>query len=358
MSTQGQKQKKKNVFVAMSGGVDSSVAAALLKKQGLDVTGVFMKPWQPDGFACLWRKDREDALRVASILDIPLLTWDFSREYEDKVTGYMIDAYRYGITPNPDVMCNKEIKFGLFFKRALREGADFIATGHYAQTKNGKLLQAKDKNKDQTYFLWALTQKQLVKTLFPVGNMTKSRVRAIAKRLKLPVFDKKDSQGICFVGQMDVEDFLKTRIKPKRGEILCMDGRVLGEHDGVYYYTVGQRHGLDIRDGKGPYFVVSKNVKKNIITVGDEKALLKEETHITNLHWISEGAPKLPIRLLVKIRYRTPSVSATLHSNGLPLAGQVDQGRLVFARPQRAIAPGQSAVFYRGNEVLGGGVIG
>lgn len=353
------KKQKKKIFVAMSGGVDSSVAAALLKKRGFNVVGVFMKPWAPAAKTlngrndfCMWRQDREDALHVASVLNIPLLTWDFSREYGRKVTRYMVDAYRHGITPNPDVMCNKEIKFGLFFKRALREGADLIATGHYAKTKNGKLLRAKDKNKDQTYFLWTLTQEQLAKTLFPVGDMTKPQVRAMAKRLKLPVYDKKDSQGICFIGQMNVKDFLKSRIKPKKGKILHIDGRILGEHDGAYYYTVGQRHGLDIRDGSGPYFVVSKDVKKNTITVGERRNLLGKEARVAELHWISGKPPKFPAKVMVKIRYRTQSVAVTLHLNSLP-----GQGHLVFMRPQRAITPGQSAVFYRGRAILGGGII-
>jgi tRNA-specific 2-thiouridylase len=342
------------VFVAMSGGVDSSVVAALLKQRGFRVVGVFMKPWQPAGFSCMWHRDREDALRVASVLDIPLETWDFSHEYKKKVTRYMLDGYRRGMTPNPDVMCNKEIKFGFFFERARKEGADYIATGHYAQTKNGKLFKAKDTNKDQTYFLWTLSHWHLERTLFPVGDMTKPQVRALAKRLQLPVFDKKDSQGVCFVGQLDVKDFLKSHIKPRQGKIVHVDGCVIGEHDGAYFYTIGQRHGLDIRDGGGPYFVVSKDVKKNVIVVGTERDLMRREVHITDVHWIGGIAPKFPARVMVKIRYRTPSASATLSSD---LSDGKACGRLVFTRPQRAITPGQSAVFYRGRTILGGGII-
>jgi tRNA-specific 2-thiouridylase len=338
------------VYVAMSGGVDSSVAAALLKKEGFDVVGVFMRPWQDETIQCLWQKDKEDAMRVASQLDIPFYVWDFSQEYGDKVTKYMIAGYRKGITPNPDVMCNKEIKFGLFFKRAMQEGADFIATGHYAQIKKSKdsfkLLKGDDPNKDQSYFLWTLTQKQLAKTLFPVGDLPKSEVRKLAKKFKLPNFDKKDSQGVCFVGPLDMKSFLKHHIKPKPGAIIYVDGRKLGTHDGMQYYTIGQRHGLDLGVAGGPYYVVRKDAKKNVIIVGSEKDLLSKEATITHIQWTREGI-SFPLSLDAKIRYRTQSQKAVLHKDG----------HLVFKKSQRAITPGQSAVFYKGKELLGGGII-
>ena len=372
----------------MSGGVDSSVAAALLKKRGFEVVGVFMKPWSPEGAnskskilnskqipnskfqiqnfsPCLWRQDREDAMRAASVLGIPFKTWDFSKEYKKSVTDYMVREYKAGRTPNPDVMCNKEIKFGLFYDKAMKEGADYIATGHYARLKREilnpkfeilnkfkipnfkfKLFMAKDKNKDQSYFLWTLKQKQLVRCLFLVGDYIKPEVRKIAKKFGLPNHDKKDSQGVCFIGPLDMKDFLQTKIKPKSGKILNLAGKVLGTHDGVYYYTIGQRHGLDIGIGGGPYYVVSKNIKKNIIYVGDEKDLYSTRLRISSMSWITD-APKFPAQLDVRLRYRAGLKKAVLRKNG----------ELELKTPERAITSGQSAVFYKKEELLGGGII-
>ncbi|HZZ99261.1 MAG TPA: tRNA 2-thiouridine(34) synthase MnmA [Candidatus Paceibacterota bacterium] len=341
------RQGGKKVYVGMSGGVDSSVAAALLKKQGYEVTGVFMKPWQPDfamdGELCLWKQDREDALRAASAIGIPLLTWDFSKEYKKAVTDYMIREYRAGRTPNPDVMCNKEIKFGIFLKKALKEGADYIATGHYVRRKGSKLYQAKDKNKDQSYFLWTLTPEQVKRSLFPIGDYEKPEVRKLAKKFGLPNHAKKDSQGVCFIGPLDMKEFLQEYIKPKPGKVIHTDGRVLGTHDGVYYYTIGQRHGLNLSIAGGPYYVVGKDIKKNIIYVGDDAAASSPTAQVGEFNWLD---PKKPANLSVKVRYRAPSVRAILKGS-----------QLVFAKPERAVTSGQSAVFYSGQRLIGGGII-
>ncbi len=330
----------------MSGGVDSSVAAALLKEQGYDVTGVFMKPWQPKNTVCLWQKDREDALRAASVLGIPFLTWDFSKEYKKEVTDYMIKEYRSGRTPNPDVMCNKEIKFGLFLKKALKNGANLIATGHYVRQKKGNsgLWQAIDKNKDQSYFLWTLTPKQIRYCLFPIGEYVKPEVRKMAKKYGLPNHDKKDSQGVCFIGPLDMKSFLKNYIRPKPGKII-ENGKVIGKHDGVCYYTIGQRHGLDIKNGQGPYYVTKKDIKKNTVYVGKDIDLKNRVARVADINWLKKI--KLPTNIEVKIRYRTRTEKASLNK----------KGELKFKKPIRAITPGQSAVFYRGEELLGGGIL-
>ncbi len=346
------------------------MAAALLKKQGYNVTGVFMRPWQPPVdnrhsmsviHRCLWQKDREDAMKVAAKLGIPLLTWDFSKGYKREVADYMIREYRAGRTPNPDVMCNKYIKFGLFLEKALKEGADYIATGHYIKIKNVKikrqndnskfkiiykLFQARDKNKDQSYFLWTLTQKQLKYCLFPLGDYIKPKIRRMAKKFGLSTANKKDSQGVCFVGSLDMKEFLKNYIKPKRGRILDIDKKLVGYHDGVFYYTIGQRHGLDIKNGKGPYYVVDKDIKKNIIYVGGESDLRENKVKVRDISWINDEL-KFPIQINAKIRYRSKSAIVVLSKNG----------NLTFKKSSRAITSGQSVVFYRSDELVGGGIL-
>lgn len=357
----------------MSGGVDSSVAAALLKRRGFNVVGVFFKPWSPRltslpahklSSFCNWQQDRQDAMRVAAILGIKFKTWDFSEDYGKKVVRYMIESYQRGITPNPDVMCNKEIKFGLFMKRAIAEGADYIATGHYVKSAKlkaksvkqrsvFKLLKAKDKNKDQSYFLWTLTQGRLRHCLFPIGDYTKPQVRKLAKKFGLPTYNKKDSQGICFVGELDMKEFLKHYIRPKPGPIRLIGGnKIIGQHDGVYYYTIGQRHGLNIGIGGGPYYVADKDLRKDIIYVSTNQSKIKQQRlAVTKVNWTRSGI-RLPIKTEVKIRYRNESIPARISRNGR------DHSLVIsFLKPAKSPAPGQSAVFYKGEEVLGGGVI-
>ena len=357
--------RKNRVYVAMSGGVDSSVAATLLTKQGHDVTGVFFKPWSPypDISYCDWQQDRQDAMRTAVKIGIKFKTWDLSKDYGKLVTKYMIDSYKAGITPNPDVMCNKEIKFGLFLKLALKEGADYIATGHYARIKTCKnyrsdfykLLKGKDENKDQSYFLYTLTQDQLKHSLFPIGDYTKPEVRQLAKKFGLPNYAKKDSQGVCFIGTLDMKEFLKKYIRSKPGLIKSSSGgKVIGRHDGVYYYTIGQRHGLDLSILGGPYFVSKKDIKKNIIYVSkiaNENGARSMHAKIENINWITPPISK-SAKTSIKIRYRAESIPATIK-----ISSNAKNAIIKFLKPAVAITPGQSAVFYKGKEVIGGGII-
>ena len=343
--------KNKKVFVAMSGGVDSSVAAALLQKQGYDVYGVYMKEWNPPGIECSSGDDRAMAARVAAHLGISFAVWDFRHEYKKSVATYMLREYRAGRTPNPDVMCNKEIKFGIFLKQALKQGADFIATGHYINIKKSRgvyrLYQAHDTNKDQTYFLWTLTQKELRYCLFPIGDYEKPIVRKMARKFTLPSWDKKDSQGVCFVGKLDFGAFLRKYLPHKKGKVVTTSGEVVGEHDGVWFYTLGQRHGIGIGGG-APYFVATKDMKKNILVVGvgrGDRELFQTELSARSLNWISgnppAGGPKLPMACKARIRYRQPLEACRVSKTAKGV-------NVVFSKPQRAVTPGQSIVFYKG----------
>lgn len=349
--------KKKTVFVALSGGVDSSVAAALLIKQGYTVIGCHMKCYNLDGCA---EQDAEDARHVAEQLDIPFYTFDFERAYKERVVEYMVRGYRAGTTPNPDVMCNKEIKFGLFLKRALELGANFIATGHYIALKkkanNYFLYAAKDKNKDQSYFLWTLTQKELPHCLFPLGNFTKPKVRAIAKKLHLITATKKDSQGICFLGKVSASAFLKNYIPARAGAIITSEGKEIGQHDGAAFYTIGQRHGLKIGGHKKPLYIANKDIIQNTITVAEGEynlALYSKKAALTEISFVGGTAPKekqLPV--LARLRYREPLFKATINLSKprFPL--------LVFNTPQKSVVKGQSAVLYtKTGAMLGGGII-
>lgn len=353
---------KGKVFVGMSGGVDSSVSAALLKKEGYDVVGVFIKVWEPDlpGFEkiCTWRDDRRDAIRVAAKLNIPFMTIDLSDEYKKEVIDYMINEYRLGRTPNPDVMCNKQIKFGLFFKKAMEMGADYVATGHYARridkNSDAYLLAGKDDEKDQSYFLWTLKQEQLKKCLFPVGRYEKPEVRKLAKKFVLPNAEKKDSQGLCFIGKVDVNDFLKEFIEEKQGDVLDEKGNIVGQHEGVFFYTIGQRHGFvtNNKETKSePYYIVDKDVNKNILVVSKEKVseeYSKKEISLIEVNWIS-SAPKGGKKYKARSRYRQDLIDCVAEENN-------DKIKIIFDKPQM-IAPGQSLVLYDGETCLGGGVI-
>lgn len=355
-------KNKGKVFVAMSGGVDSSVAALLLKKQGYDVMGVFMKYWMDPSDVisgeenrCCSLEARRDAMKVCAHLEIPFMTFDFQKEFKKAVVDEFVSGYKVGITPNPCVTCNKEIKLGLFFKKALKEGASFVATGHYAKVKKDKeayrLYYAKDPKKDQSYFLYNLSQDQLSHILFPLGGMIKDDIRKMAEEADLPVATKKDSQEVCFVKNGGLKEFLGERLNMKSGDIVSDEGKMIGRHDGIELYTIGQRAPVG---GIGPYYVVSKNKKKNqlIVAKKDSDDLFTKDVIVRKINWTIGKCPELPIRAKVRIRYQSDFADAVISKHSKK--GDVS---VAFKKPQRAVTPGQSAVFYRGKEVLGGGVI-
>jgi tRNA-specific 2-thiouridylase len=391
------------VIVGLSGGVDSSVAAYLLKEQGYEVIGLFMKNWHDDSVTisdeCPWLDDSNDAMLVAEKLGIPFQTVDLSEQYKERIVDYMFDEYKKGRTPNPDVLCNREIKFDVFMKIALELGADFVATGHYCRKetiqKEGKdifrLLAGKDTNKDQSYFLCQLSQKQLAKALFPIGELTKPEVRKIASQLDLVTADKKDSQGLCFIGKVRLPEFLQQKLKPKEGVIVevpkendyyninepqfnsveeklqylthkidysITDGKVVGKHQGAHYFTKGQRKGLAVGGTIEPLFVIDTNVDENVIYTGQgnqHPGLFKKALFVTNneLHWIREDLilkVDETIQVMARIRYRQPLQEATLY--------KVDSGLYVeFSKPQSAITEGQFVAWYLDDELVGSGVI-
>ena len=393
----------KKVIVGLSGGVDSSVSALLLKEQGYEVIGLFMKNWHDESLTisndCPWLEDSNDAMLVANKLNIPFQTIDLSKEYQSRIINYMFDEYKMGKTPNPDILCNREIKFDVFLKLALNLGADYVATGHYCQVesfnKNNKkifrLLSGDDHLKDQSYFLCQLTQKQLSKVIFPIGKLTKKEVREIAKKNDLITAEKKDSQGLCFVGKVKLPDFLKQKLTPKKGkvikvdnnfisddkeesdfesnksylEFLCSpknfsetDGEFIGNHNGAFFYTVGQRKGLDIGGFKDPLFVLTKDIDKNILYVGmgsDHPALFKKALFISkkDIHWVRNDLtiePNQSMEVYFRVRYRQPLEKGKIfmYSNGL---------FILFDRPISSIASGQFASWYIENELIGSGVI-
>jgi tRNA-specific 2-thiouridylase len=388
------------VFVGLSGGVDSSVAAYLLKEVGYEVVGLFMKNWHDESVTlsneCPWLEDSNDAMLVAEKLGIPFQTVDLSKEYKERIVDYMFDEYEKGRTPNPDVLCNREIKFDVFLKIALSLGADFVATGHYCQKSqftdpHGKdihqLIAGKDTNKDQSYFLCQLSQEQLSKVLFPIGHLQKTEVRKIAKTQNLITADKKDSQGLCFIGKVSLPDFLQKQLKPSRGEIIEIssdfetyntvqkssktiqqqsnkqkysreDGLLVGEHNGAHFFTVGQRKGLKVGGMVEPLFVIDTDVDTNTIYVGQGKqhpGLYREALKINkvDIHWIRNDlsiSSGETLEVLARIRYRQPLQKARLY--------QTEKGMyLLFKLPQSSIASGQFVAWYQDDELLGSGVI-
>lgn len=350
--------KNIRVVVGMSGGVDSSVTALLLKEQGYDVVGVFMKNWDDtdEMGVCTATKDYEDVVRVCEQIDIPYYAVNFEAQYWDKVFTYFLDEYKNGRTPNPDVMCNKEIKFKAFLDYALSIGADFVATGHYAQIERSndgiKLLRGVDSNKDQTYFLNQLTADVLEKVMFPLGHLPKSEVRKIAKERNLATATKKDSTGICFIGKKNFKEFISEYLPAQPGKMQTLAGEVKGEHDGLMYYTIGQRHGLGIGGEGEPWFVVGKNLAENILYVeqGETNSYLYSDSLIaTDVNWINEV--ESTFTCTAKFRYRQKDSPVTVKK--LP-NGMVN---VSFAKAERAITPGQAVVFYQGDVCLGGGII-
>ncbi|HEU5121663.1 MAG TPA: tRNA 2-thiouridine(34) synthase MnmA [Candidatus Saccharimonadales bacterium] len=341
------------VYVGMSGGVDSSLTAALLKEQGYNVTGVYMKNWTQDlpGMKCPWADDLADAKRVAVQLGIDFKVFDFENEYKHKVVDYMIEEYKRGRTPNPDIMCNQEVKFKLFLEAAQADGAELIATGHYARTENGVLKMAKDTNKDQTYFLYRVTGDALASTLFPLGDLTKPEVREMAKVRGLFTAGKKDSQGICFVGKIGIRDFLSQYVERKPGSIIDkLSGKLLGHHDGAIFYTLGQRHGLDIGGGL-PYYVVGKDMDKNEVYVTtdlNDDTLWKKTILLDSTHWINESPQEGSYS--IRVRHRAPLIRAALKYSDSRII-------LELENEQRAITAGQSVVLYDSETCLGGGVV-
>lgn len=357
--------KNTRVVVGMSGGVDSSVAALLLKEQGYDVIGVFMKNWHEDGEdgICTATLDYEEAVKVCNQIDIPYYSVNFEKEYWDRVFTYFLEEYKNGRTPNPDVLCNKEIKFKLFLDYAMQIGADYLATGHYAMIDEVdgqyRLLKGVDRGKDQSYFLCQLGQHQLAKAMFPIGHLEKKQVREIAAKNKLETAYRKDSTGICFIGERNFKEFLSNYLPARPGQMRSFDdpSHVVGKHDGLMYYTLGQRKGLGIGGGHGtgePWFVVDKDLDKNILYVaqGDKHpALYSNALYATDINWVSGQPPKEPFSCKAKFRYRQSDQGVYVTD----IEG--DKCRVVFDQPQRAVTPGQFVVFYQGDVCLGGGII-
>lgn len=389
---------KKRVVVGLSGGVDSSVTAYLLKEQGYEVIGMFMKNWHDDSVTisneCPWIDDSNDAMIVAQHLGIPFQAIDLSKEYKARIVDYMFAEYQRGRTPNPDILCNREIKFDVFLDAALKLGADYVATGHYCRKgeieKNGvltyQLLAGKDPNKDQSYFLCQLTQKQLSKALFPIGELLKPEVRAIAKKASLATADKKDSQGLCFVGKVHLPDFLQQKLEPKKGKVIEVPsnaqafvngfteddltgltqayefhpdlGKEVGEHNGAHYYTIGQRRGLNIGGYEKPLFVIGTDTQRNVIYTGsgdNHPGLYRKGLFIPNAdeHWIREDLKMYEgetRKYDARIRYRQPLEPCVLHK-------KEDGLYVIFDRPQRGVTPGQFTAWYHEDELIGSGVI-
>ena len=369
------KNRAKKVYVGLSGGVDSSVSLAVLKAQGYDVHGVFIKTWQPDWLPCTWKDERRSAMRVASHFNVPFTTLDLEKEYKNGVVDYMIEEYKKGRTPNPDVMCNKEVKFGAFLRWALdkKQGGDFVATGHYAQSIDEVLVAGNDKNKDQSYFLWTLKPSQLSKILFPVGDLNKPEVRKRAKLLGLPNAEKKDSQGLCFMGKVDMKDFLSKYIETKNGNVLDEDGNVIGTHNGALLYTIGERHGFHVEKSNSkttstneePLFIISKDLEKNTITVSKNNPNIVKNNNASEIVEIRDVNlnPNVKFNVgdkaLVKVRYRQENILATL-TEIKAKENDVISLKLSLSGGSHGATKGQSLVIYEypeGKRVIGGGII-
>ena len=356
----GKSPKDIRVVVGMSGGVDSSVAALLLKEQGYDVIGIFMKNWDDtdENGVCTATEDYEDVIRVCNQIGIPYYAVNFEKQYWDKVFTYFLDEYRAGRTPNPDVMCNKEIKFKAFLEHALNLGADYLATGHYARVEDRdgerKMLRGLDENKDQTYFLNQLDQSQLERVLFPIGNLEKKRVRELAVEAELATATKKDSTGICFIGERNFKEFLGNYLPAQPGNMETMSGEVKGKHDGLMYYTIGQRQGLGIGGSGEPWFVVGKDLERNVLLVEQgfhNELLYSDSITAVNVSFVSDKPKAKTFECTAKFRYRQPdnAVTVELQDDGT--------AKVFFKEPIRAVTPGQAVVFYDGEECLGGGTI-
>lgn len=349
-------EKKIKVAVGLSGGVDSAVSAYLLKKAGYDVTGVYVQCWEKKIDGCAADEDKAYALQTAVHLEIPFKHLDFIKEYKDKVIEYFYSEYKSGRTPNPDVMCNKEIKFGMFYNWAMKEGFDYIATGHYSRVSedNGifKLLKGVDSSKDQSYFLYQLDQDHLKHILFPVGDMEKKSVRKIAEEQKLPPYKRPESMGICFIGEVDIKEFLEKEIAHKEGLVKSISGNVIGSHTGIWFYTIGQRHGFHLDDYYGvPMYVIGKIPEMNELIVGTQEEAMRNIFDVESFHWVGED-PFVGDILSCDVRIRH---LGKLHSSKVE---KLESGfRVTLDTPVFGVAPGQSAVLYKGDEVLGGGVI-
>jgi len=364
---------RKKVFVGVSGGVDSSVSLALLKDAGFDVTGVFIKVYHPDFLGCDWRDERLDALAVCQKLEVPFLDLDLEKEYKQEVFDYMIETYKKGETPNPDVFCNKYVKFGGFLDFAMEQGADFVATGHYARNILNKkeevfeMHKGNDDNKDQTYFVYTMSQERLQKVLFPIGAYPKSKVRKIAQKYDLFTAGKKDSQGLCFVGKVKMKDFLQEFIDKNPGDVLNEKGEIIGSHDGAIFYTKGERHGFEIfPKAKTPdmpkLYVVDRDQDANTITVGPKSSLdrsnkeYSNEIEITDTNWIS-GQPSEKITYEGRVRYRGELISCSIRFDRVGRNCGKRKYKVTFDRPHNAVAKGQSLVLYSGTQCVGGGII-
>ena len=364
-------KKKLKIFVGVSGGVDSSVSAALLKDAGHNVTGVFIRTWTPEWTVCTWRDERRDAMRVCAHLGIPFMECDAEEAYKRGVADYMIEEYRLGRTPNPDVMCNRVVKFGALWEFALAHGADAIATGHYAQVRQEAkgerqeensaftMLRGVDEGKDQSYFLWTLTQADLAHTLFPIGHLPKDEVRKLARKYRLPTATKKDSQGVCFLGLLDMKEFLSHYIETHEGDVLDRSGNVIGKHPGALFFTIGERHGFTTNkksDNDKPHYVIAKDMMHNTITVTEleERKVQDEYTEhaqveLEKVSWVGD-APVKNEMLTAQLLYHGKKIACSV--------GETSMGKvrvILYATP--FIASGQSVVIYRGEECLGGGVV-